>query len=80
MSPKKESTEHGLGQNIEDTIEDSLGIWSNDITALRYTPGDWVEKPEENSPDATYQVRTADIGTQDIGVLACCPGDCPGHP
>jgi hypothetical protein len=49
VTPEKESTEDWLREKIQNTIEDSLRIWRNNVAALAHTPGDWVEDPKEGS-------------------------------
>jgi len=39
----EENREDGLGQEIEDTVEYSLTVWSNDISTFADTPSHWVK-------------------------------------
>lgn len=39
--------EDGLGEDIEDTVEDHLRVGGNDISTIGETPGDGVEEPKE---------------------------------
>jgi hypothetical protein len=45
VAPEKESTEDGLGQEIEDTVEDSLRVGRDEVGTLAYTPGNGVDDP-----------------------------------
>lgn len=54
--------EDGLGENIEDTVEDHLRVGGNDISTIGETPGDGVEEPEEGedaSRDGVCSLETA---------------------
>lgn len=47
VTPDKESTKHWLGKQVEDTVEDGFRVRGNNVTALTYTPGNWIENPKE---------------------------------
>lgn len=34
VAPNEESTEHGLGEHIQDTVKDGLGVGCDDVTTL----------------------------------------------
>ena len=80
MSPKEESTEDRLRKDIQNTIEHSLRIWRDDVSTLRKSPCDWVQEPEEDSPDTADEVSLADVGADGRSVFARGPGYCPGDP
>ncbi len=80
MTPKKESTEYRLRHDVQNTVEDGFGIRRNNVTALRKSPGNRVQKPEEDSPDTANQVYFRDIWPNGSSVLARGPGDSPGDP
>ncbi len=80
VAPKEESTEYRLSHDVQNTVEDGFRIRRNNITALRKSPGDRVEKPEEDSPDTANQVYFRDIWANGSSVLARGPGDSPGDP
>lgn len=42
VAPNEESTEHGLGQQIQDTVEDRLRVRRDDVAAFTETPCNWV--------------------------------------
>lgn len=42
VAPEKESPEDGLGHEVKDTVEDTLGIRRNDIATLAEAPCDGV--------------------------------------
>lgn len=47
MAPEEETSEDDLGDNIEHSIKDSLGVRVDDISTLRQAPSDGVEPPKE---------------------------------
>lgn len=69
VSPKQEETETGLGEDIQDTIEDSLRIGMDKVAALRDAPGDGVEEPQEDGENTAVAIRGADLPAQRTGVL-----------
>ena len=80
MSPEEERTKHRLRHDIQNTIEHGLRIRRNDVSTLRKSPRDWVQKPEEDGPDTADEVRTVDVRANHGGVLARGPGYRPGDP
>lgn len=48
VTPDQECAKDWLGQKIQDTVEDSLGVRRNDVTTLANTPCNRVENPEES--------------------------------
>ena len=69
VSPKEKSTKDWLGKDIEDTVEDCLGVWSNDVSSLRQSPSDGVEEPEEDGPATADDVGALHVGTERTCVL-----------
>ncbi len=45
VAPNKESTEDWLREDVENTVEDSLGVGSDNVTTLAKTPSNRIEKP-----------------------------------
>jgi hypothetical protein len=45
VAPDEESAEDGLGEEIEDTVEDGFRVGRNNVATFAKTPGDWVEAP-----------------------------------
>ena len=80
VTPKEESTEYRLSHDVQDTVEDSFRIRRDNVTALRKSPGNWVQEPEEDSPDTTDQIYFGDVWAKGSSVLARSPGDGPGDP
>ena len=80
MTPEEESTEHGLRHDVQDTVEDGLGIWRDEISALANSPCDWVQEPEEDGPYTADEVGLVNVGTNGHGVLARRPGYGVGNP
>lgn len=70
VTPEEKSTEHWLGEEIQDAVENGFAIRCDDITTFCESPSDGVEEPQEDCEDAASQVRTSDVGTQSIGVAA----------
>ena len=42
MAHDEESTEYGLGDDVQNAVEDSLGIGVDHVSAFTETPGNWV--------------------------------------
>jgi len=78
VAPDEESTEDRLGQEIQDTVEDSLRVRGEDVSTLRKSPGDWVDEPKEDGPASTEEVGTVDFATDGSGVLATDDDDVVG--
>ena len=57
---EKESTEYWLGQHIQDSVEDCLGIGGDDIATLGKTPSDWVQEPKLECIRWLRQAETVD--------------------
>lgn len=45
MSPEQESTEYRLGEDVENTIEDSLRVRWNHVSTFRHAPSNGVKEP-----------------------------------
>ena len=80
VAPDQKRAEHRLRQQIQDPVEDGLGVGSDDVSTLRKTPCDRVEEPEEDGPDTTHRVGPRDVGADGGGVFARGPGYSPGNP
>lgn len=80
MAPQEESAKDWLRTNIQNSVKDGLGIRCDDISALRKAPGDGIQEPKEDCPDANNQVSSGDIGTKCNCVFAGSPGDSPCNP
>lgn len=75
VAPDEESTEAGLSDEVEDTVEDGLGVGGDDVTTLAETPGDGVQNPEEGSQRAAVQEGLLDFGAVADGVAARFPDE-----
>jgi hypothetical protein len=75
MAPEKESTKDRLSKEVENSIENCLRVWRDDITALTDTPSDRIQNPKEGCQGATVQERSADILAKCIGVPASIPDE-----
>lgn len=73
VAEDKQSTENRLGEKVQDTVEDSLRIRSNDVAALSHTPGDRVDNPEDGGEGTAPQEDTANISAEVVGVNASLP-------
>jgi len=79
VAPDEESTEDRLGQEIQDTVEDSLRVRGNDVSTLRKSPGDWVDEPEEDGPGSADEVGAVNFATDGSGVSAADEDDVVGN-
>lgn len=70
MSEEEKKSETGLGEDVEDTVEDSLRVGVNDVSTLRQTPGNRVEEPEEDGQNTALEEGRLDGSTQSICVAA----------
>jgi hypothetical protein len=61
VTEKEQGTKDWLGKDIKNTVEDGFGVGGDNIATLAEAPGDWVDEPEEDSPDAADQVGSADV-------------------
>jgi hypothetical protein len=48
VTPDEKSTEDGLGDQVEDTVEDGLRVGRDDVATLADTPGERVQDPEKS--------------------------------
>jgi hypothetical protein len=70
VTENKHGTKDWLGENVQDTIEDSLGVWGNKVATLGHSPGNWVDEPKEDGPDTAHEEGLRDVRAENIGVLA----------
>lgn len=73
VSPDEESTEARLGQEVKDTVEDSLGVRRDDVATLADTPCNWVQDPQESGERSAVQEGTLNIASVGAGVSAGLP-------
>jgi hypothetical protein len=45
VAPEEESTEYRLSQEVENTVEDSLGVGRDEVGTLANTPSNGVDDP-----------------------------------
>jgi len=64
MAPEEESAKDGLGEDVENAVEDSFGVRRDDVPAFAHAPGDRVQEPETDSPKTANSVNPVDIGTE----------------
>jgi len=79
VTEDEESTEDRLGDQIEDTVEDSLRVRRDDIATLADTPGKRVKDPEKGGERAAHGEAAADILTENVGVTAALPDKDPNN-
>jgi len=79
VAPDEKSTEDRLGDQVEDTVEDSFRIGGDNIATLADTPGDRVEDPEKSGERAAHGEAAADILAENIGVTATFPDENPDN-
>jgi hypothetical protein len=75
VAPDEESTEDRLSQNVEHTVEGSLGVGGDEVGTLADAPGDGVESPQDGGQGAADQEGAADVAAQGVGVLARFPAE-----
>jgi len=64
VSYEEQYTENGLGEDIKNAVENSLGVGRNDIATFGQTPGDGVDEPEEDGPYTADHEGSVDCGTK----------------
>jgi hypothetical protein len=79
VPPEQQRAETWLGEDVENAIEDGLGIGRDDITTLAETPRNRVQEPQRDGPDAAEGVDVGDVGADDAGVGAAFKDDCVGN-
>lgn len=75
VAPKEEGAEDGLGEEVEDAIEDGFAVGGDDVAALAETPGNGVQDPEECGERAAHQKGALDVAAKGLGVDAGFPGE-----
>lgn len=73
VAPDQQRTEDGLGEEIQDSVKDTLGVDGDDVSSLTQAPGDGVESPEERGERSTDHKGLAGVGADTIGVLPGLP-------
>lgn len=64
MAPEEESAKDGLGEEVENAVEDSFGVRRDDVPAFAHAPGDRIQEPETDGPNTANSVNPVDIGTE----------------
>ena len=70
VTPEQQRTKERFGEEIQDAVEDGLGIGRDDVAALADAPRDRVQEPEEDGEAAAGEIHPRDVGSQRGGVLA----------
>jgi hypothetical protein len=77
VTEDEESTEDRLGDQIKDTVEDSLRVGRDDVATLTDTPGERVQDPEDSGERAAQGEAAADILAENVGVTTALPDEDP---
>lgn len=77
MAPEEESAKDGLGEDVENAVEDSFGVRRDDVPAFAHAPGDRVQEPETDSPKTANGVNPVDIGTEITSMATSIENDGP---
>lgn len=77
MEVKENSSKDGLGQDIENTVEDGLRVGVDNVGSFADAPSDRVQEPEEEGPDTTNQECSVYIFTESHGVFPGRPDEVP---
>ena len=77
MSSNQHDTEDRLGAEVQYAIEDSLGVWRDDIGTLGHTPGDRVAEPDEQGPHSAEHVGAIYVLTKQFSALAAHASEIP---
>ena len=73
VAEDKEGSEHWLGAEIEDSVENSFTVGSDHIATLTQAPCNRIQTPEPKRPGAAEDEGLADVGTEEARVLAAFP-------
>lgn len=68
-------TEDWLGEDVENTVEGGLRVGRDDVATLAKAPGDWVDEPEEDSPDNSEGEDLTNLRANGRGMLVRNPGN-----
>jgi hypothetical protein len=77
MAPEEESAKDGLGEEVQNTVEDSFGVRRDNVPAFAHAPSDRVQEPETNSPKTANSVNPVDIGTEITSMATSIENDGP---
>ena len=70
VAKEKHGAEDWLGDQVEDTIEDSLGVGVDKVATLRNAPSNGVKEPNPNGQDTAGHEGLVDIVAECVRVLA----------
>ena len=77
MTPEQKGPENWLGEEIQDAVEDGLGIRRDDVAALADAPCDRIQEPQEDGQAAADEIDPVDVGSECGCVLACSDREGP---
>jgi hypothetical protein len=75
MTKEEQGSKDRLGNKVENTVEDSLGIRRDKIATLANTPGNWVKNPDDSRQGTTHEEYSTNIRTNMVGVNSSFPGE-----
>jgi len=73
VAEEDEGAPDGLAEDVEHAVEDHLAVGGDDVAALRKTPADRVQEPEEDDPAGADHVGAVDGGADGLCVRAAAP-------
>lgn len=56
MAPEQQGPKDGLGEEIQDAVEDGLGIGRDDVATLADPPRDGIQEPQEGGEAAADEI------------------------
>ena len=75
VAPNQKRTKDRLGQQVQDTVKDGLGVRRDDVAAFTEAPGDGIDEPEGEGPDAADEEGAVDVRADGFGVIVGYPAD-----
>lgn len=79
VAEEKQDAKNGLCEDIQDTVKDGFRVGVDDIAALRQTPGNRVQEPQEEGQHATPHECALDGPSEGISVTAAIDGKLIGN-
>lgn len=75
VAPDEKSAEDRFGENVENTVEDSLRVGRDEVGTLTNRPGNRVENPQKGSQRSADEERPAHVRAHGVGVSASLPDE-----
>ena len=67
-------SEDGLGQKVENAVEDGFGVGGDDVATFAEAPGKRVQNPEDTGKGSAHEEGAAWRRAEAVGVAARLPG------